>query len=271
MAFKTVVIFSKPKQPDVARVAGELEVWLRQRGVEATADPPAHLTTAPDLAVVVGGDGTLLAAARALGDHQIPILAINYGSLGFLTEVTLEQMYPALEDVLAGRFVSDRRMMMDISVHQGASAVAEFRALNDAVINKGTLARIIEVEARVDGHYVSSFRADGIIVCTPTGSTAYNLSAGGPITFPTMSAMIVTPICSHTLTNRPIVLPGDVLIEMILKSQQEEVHLTVDGQVGLRLNPGDRLSVRKSRHTVELIAPADKNYFDVLRGKLKWG
>src|SRR5262249_54364087 len=125
MAFKTVVIFSKPKQPDVARAAGELEVWLRERGVEATADPPSHLTTAPDLAVIVGGDGTLLAAARALGDHQIPILAINYGSLGFLTEVMLEQMYPAVEDVLAGRFVSDRRMMMDISVHQGASTVVE--------------------------------------------------------------------------------------------------------------------------------------------------
>jgi NAD+ kinase len=271
LAFKSVVIFSKPKQPDVAQVAGELEVWLRQRGVEATADPPAHLTTAADLAVVVGGDGTLLAAARALGDHQIPILAINYGSLGFLTEVTLEQMYRALENVLGGRFVTIRRMMMDITVHQGAAAVTDYLALNDAVINKGTVARIIEIEARVDGHYVSSFRADGIIVCTPTGSTAYNLSAGGPITFPTMSAMIVTPICSHTLTNRPIVLPGDVLIEMTLKSEQEEVHLTVDGQVGLRLNPGDRVSVRKSRHSVQLIAPGDKNYFDVLRGKLKWG
>jgi NAD+ kinase len=162
-------------------------------------------------------------------------------------------------------------MMMDITVHQGAAAVTDYLALNDAVINKGTLARIIEIEARVDGHYVSSFRADGIIVCTPTGSTAYNLSAGGPITFPTMSAMIVTPICSHTLTNRPIVLPGDVLIEITLKSVQEEVHLTVDGQVGLRLNPGDRVSVRKSRHSVQLIAPGDKNYFDVLRGKLKWG
>ena len=270
MSFKTVVIFSKPKQPDVARVAGELEVWLRQRGVTATADPPVPLTTDADLAVVVGGDGTLLAATRALGDHQIPILAINHGSLGFLTEVTLEQMYPALDDVLAGRFVTDRRMMMDIAVHQGA-AVAEYRALNDAVINKGTLARIIEIEARVDGQYVSSFRADGIIVCTPTGSTAYNLSAGGPIIFPTMSAMVVTPICSHTLTNRPIVLPGDVLIEMTLKSQQDEVQLTVDGQVGLRLDLGDRVTVRKSRHTVQLIAPGDKNYFDVLRGKLKWG
>jgi NAD+ kinase len=271
LAFKTVVIFSKPKQPDVARVAAELEVWLRQRGVQATTDPPAHLTTVPDLAVVVGGDGTLLAAARALGDHQIPILAINYGSLGFLTEVTLEQMYPALENVLGGHFVTDRRMMMDVTVQQGATFVAEYRALNDAVINKGTLARIIEIEARVDGHYVSSFRADGIIVCTPTGSTAYNLSAGGPITFPTMSAMMVTPICSHTLTNRPIVLPGDVLIEMTLKSLQEEVHLTVDGQVGSPLNQGDRISVRKSKHNVQLIAPGDKNYFDVLRGKLKWG
>jgi len=161
--------------------------------------------------------------------------------------------------------------MMDIRVDRGSASIAHYRALNDVVINKGTLARIIEIEARVDQQYVTSFRADGIIVCTPTGSTAYNLSAGGPITFPTMSAMIVTPICSHTLTNRPIVLPGHVRIEMTLKSVQEEVHLTVDGQVGLPLKATDRVTVQKSNVTVQLIAPADKNYFDVLRGKLKWG
>jgi len=143
--------------------------------------------------------------------------------------------------------------------------------LNDVVINKGTLARIIELEARVDGQYVSSFRSDGLIVCTPTGSTAYNLSAGGPIVYPSMNAMIVTPICSHTLTNRPIVLPADVRIEMTLKTTQDEVRLTVDGQVGLPVVPGDLVRVEKSQNVVKLIAPSGKDYFDVLRGKLKWG
>ncbi len=259
MPFNKVVIFSKPRQPEVAKVAAELKSWLQAKSLQITEENP-------DFAVVVGGDGTLLAAARTFGERQIPILAINHGGLGFLTEVTLDEMYRALDRVLAGEFVTDRRMMMDVTVDR-----MRYRALNDAVIHKGTLARIIELEARVDGQYVSSFRSDGLIVTTPTGSTAYNLSAGGPIIFPTMSAMVVTPICSHTLTNRPIVLSGDVRIEITLRSTQDEVHLTVDGQVGQRLNPGDRVTVERSPVEVQLIAPSDKNYFDVLRGKLKWG
>lgn len=259
MSFKKVVIFSKPKQADVAKVAAELQVWLERRGIQIT-------TGEADLAIVVGGDGTLLAAVRTLCDRQIPILAINHGGLGFLTEVTLDEMYPALDHVLSGEFVTDHRMMMDVTVGH-----RNYRALNDAVINKGILARIIELEARVDGQYVSSFRSDGLIVATPTGSTAYNLSAGGPIIFPSMSAMVMTPISPHTLTNRPIVLPGDVKIDVTLRSVQDEVHLTVDGQVGQPLNPGDRVTVQRSPVVVQLIAPSDKNYFDVLRGKLKWG
>jgi NAD+ kinase len=271
MKFRTVVIFSKPKQPEVKRVAAELESWFEARGVQAHVDPPQPVANAADLAVVVGGDGTLLAAARSLGERQIPILAINHGGLGFLTEVTLEEMHAALERVLEGKFVTDRRMMMDIAVERGGQKIVGYRALNDAVINKGTLARIIEIEARVDGQYVSRFRSDGLILCTPTGSTAYNLSAGGPIVFPSMEAIIVTPICSHTLTNRPIVLPARVKIEVTLKSGEDEVHLTVDGQVGLPLNEGDRVIAEKSNIVVQLVAPTDKNYFDVLRGKLKWG
>jgi NAD+ kinase len=224
-----------------------------------------------DLAVVLGGDGTLLAAARLLGERQVPIVAINYGGLGFLTEVTLTEMYPALERVLAGEFITEHRMMMDLRLLRGAKEIAVYRALNDVVINKGTLSRMIELEAHVDGHYVSRFRADGLIVSTPTGSTAYNISAGGPIIFPTMSAMIVTPICSHTLTNRPIVLPENVEIEIILRSVQADVYVTVDGQVGLKLQMDDQLVARKSEVAVKLVAPEDKNYFDVLRGKLKWG
>jgi NAD+ kinase len=264
MRFKTVVIFSKPRQSAVEKVAGELRAWFGKHGVQETQ-------TDADLAVVLGGDGTLLSATRSLGERQIPILAINHGSLGFLTEVTLAEMYPALEHVLQGHFVTDHRMMMDISVDRSGENLGKFRALNDVVINKGTVARIIELEARVDGAYVSSFRSDGLIVSTPTGSTAYNLSAGGPIIFPSMMAMAVTPICSHTLTNRPLVLPADVTIEITLKSTQDEVHLTVDGQVGLPLNTADCVRIQRSKVAVQLVAPKDKNYFDVLRGKLKWG
>jgi len=271
MSFKNVAIFSKPRQPDVANVALNLMTWFQGKGIQPHLNPHPSIVSQADLAVVVGGDGTLLAAARSLGDRQIPMLAINHGGLGFLTEVTLEEMTPALEQVLEGRFVTDHRMMMEVAVERDGRRIAEYRALNDAVINKGTLARIIELEARVNGQYLSSFRSDGLIVSTPTGSTAYNLSAGGPIVFPSMSAMVVTPICSHTLTNRPIVLPGDMKIELTLKSDQGEVHLSVDGQVGLPLDRGDRVLAERSKVVVQLIAPSGKNYFDVLRGKLKWG
>ena len=271
MSFNSVVIFSKTKQPDVAKVAAELKAWFERKKLQVQVDPQYVVNTAADLAVVIGGDGTLLAAARTLGDRQIPILAINHGGLGFLTEVTLDEMYPALERVLDGYFVTDHRMMMEVGVDRNGQRLATYRALNDGVINKGTLGRMIELESRVDGQYVSSFRSDGLIVATPTGSTAYNLSAGGPIVFPSMAAMIVTPICSHTLTNRPIVLPAEVKIDIMLKSAQDEVHMTVDGQVGLRMNRDDHVLIEKSKVVVHLIAPSDKNYFDVLRGKLKWG
>jgi NAD+ kinase len=269
MNVRTAVIITKPRQPQVAQVADGILAWFKGRKIEASLDPA--IAGNADLAVVVGGDGTLLAAARILGDRQIPVLAINHGSLGFLTAVTLDELYPALERVLQGQFVSDYRMMMEVSIIRGTAPVAKYRALNDVVINKGSVARIIELEARVDGQYVSSFRSDGLIIATPTGSTAYNLSAGGPIIFPTMNAMVVTPICSHTLTNRPLVLPPGVKIDVTLRSSQDEVYVTVDGQVGIPIHLDDRLRIEKSEISVQLVAPAGKNYFDVLRGKLKWG
>ena len=216
MKVKNVIIVTKPKQAEVARVAAELIEWFRKRKVAASLESGAAAKA--DIAVIVGGDGTLLAAARLLGDRQVPILAINYGGLGFLTEVTMEEMYPALERVLGGDFAIEERMMIDVVVLRGKKRIGAYRALNDVVINRGTLSRIVELEARVDGGEVSLFRSDGLIVATPTGSTAYNLSAGGPIIFPTMSAMVLTPICSHTLTNRPIVLSADVRIEITLQS-----------------------------------------------------
>ncbi|HEY2920322.1 MAG TPA: NAD(+)/NADH kinase [Candidatus Binatia bacterium] len=269
MNVQNIVIVTKPKRPDVARVAGELIAWFKGKKIEASLDPQA--AGRADLAVVVGGDGTLLAAARLLGDRQIPILAINHGGLGFLTEVTLQEMYPALERLLQGQFITEERMMVDIAVTRAEKPLASYRALNDVVINKGALSRIIELEVRVDGHYVSRFRADGLIVSTPTGSTAYNLSAGGPIIFSSMSAMVVTPICSHTLSNRPLLLPPSVKIDITLSSSQEDAYVTVDGQVGLPLQIGDQVKVEKSNVVVKLVAPSGKNYFDVLRGKLKWG
>jgi NAD+ kinase len=264
-----VIIFTKPKQPDVAQAARQIVEWFEAKGIRASLDPQS--APQADLCVVVGGDGTLLAAARLMGELQAPILAINYGGLGFLTEVTLDEMFPALERVVSGDYVTENRMMMRVVIKRGGKAIAENDALNDVVINKGTLARIIEIEARVDGHYVSSFRSDGLILATPTGSTAYNLSAGGPIVYPNMDAIIMTPICSHTLTNRPIVLPPNVAVEITLRATQGDVYVTVDGQIGLKLDTEDALVVEKSERVVRLIEPMGKDYFDVLRGKLKWG
>src|SRR5262245_19805791 len=192
MNVRSVVIVTKPKQADVARVAAELTDWFRRKNIIASLEDQAASTA--DLAVVIGGDGTLLAAARLLGSRQVPIVAINYGSLGFLTEVTLDEMYPALDRVLGGQFVAEERMMVDVQISRANKLVGDYRALNDVVINKGTLSRMIELEARVDNQYVSRFRADGLIVSTPTGSTAYNLSAGGTLIFPTMSDMIVNQL-----------------------------------------------------------------------------
>jgi NAD+ kinase len=269
MKIATVVIVTKPRQPEVAKVASELAEWFQERAIQASMDPASAKKA--DLCVVVGGDGTLLSAARLMGAHQVPILAVNYGGLGFLTEVTRDEMYSALEGVLAGKTVTNDRMMMDVTVQRGSATLETYQALNDVVIHKGTLARIIELDARVDGQYVSKFRSDGLILATPTGSTAYNVSAGGPIVYPTMSAIIMTPIASHTLTNRPLVLPPESRVEITLRAVPEEVYVTVDGQVGVKLEPGDRVLVQKSQRLVQLIAPAGKDFFDVLRDKLKWG
>src|SRR5256886_40640 len=269
MKFTSVVIVTKPKQPDVAHVASDLVHWLEARNIGASLDAAA--AGAADLCVVVGGDGTLLAAARLMGDRQLPILAINHGALGFLTEVTLEEMYSALDRVIGGDFHTDRRMMMHVSIERGGTVVESYHALNDVVINKGTLSRIIELEARVDGQYIARFRSDGLILATPTGSTAYNLSAGGPIIFPSMNAMVITPICPFTLSNRPIVVPDDSVIEVRLITEKEEVALTLDGQVGFSLQSQDRVVIRKSETAFNLVQPPNRNYFEVLRNKLKWG
>jgi len=221
--------------------------------------------------LVLGGDGTMIATARMLGDSEVPVLGVNYGGLGYLAEFRVEELYTALESILEGNYRLDTRVMLAVQLIRGDEEVTRTRVLNDAVINKSALARIIEIEAYLNQQFVNSFRADGLIVSTPTGSTAYNLSAGGPVIYPSMNAVVITPICPFTLSNRPIVVPDDAVIELCLKTRQEDVALTLDGQVGFPLQVEDRVVIRKSRTTFNLVQPMNRNYFEVLRDKLRWG
>jgi NAD+ kinase len=213
----------------------------------------------------------MISTARLIGDRSIPVLGINYGGLGYLTEFRIEEMFAALEQILAGNYELDRRVTLRVEHCRGDETLSTNRVLNDVVINKAALARIIELEVWLNGLFVNNFRADGLIVSTPTGSTAYNLSAGGPIVFPSMNAVVVTPICPFTLSNRPIVVPDEAEIKLVLKTKNEEVALTLDGQVGFQLQPADSVKIRKSRTTFNLVEPPNRNYFDVLRDKLRWG
>jgi NAD+ kinase len=224
-----------------------------------------------DLMLVLGGDGTMIATGRMLGDSQVPVIGVNYGGLGYLAEFPIEELFPALESILAGEYTVQQRLMLTVELWRGEELVTQNRVLNDVVVNKSALARIIEIEAYLNAQFVSSFRADGLIVATPTGSTAYNLSAGGPIIFPSMNAMVITPICPFTLSNRPIVVPDDSVIEVRLMTENEEVALTLDGQVGFSLQARDRILIRKSSTAFNLVQPPNRNYFEVLRNKLKWG
>ena len=282
---RRVGIIAKPKLNTVAAVVNQLTEWFALRQIEVLLDletaaiigeygagvPKPELPPKCDLIVVLGGDGTLLSVARVMDSRSVPVLAVNFGSLGFLTEITLEETFATLENVLAGEATKQIRMMIDVSVIRDGAPFVSYRALNDGVITKGALARIIDIDVKIDNNFVATYKADGLIVSTPTGSTAYALSAGGPIVFPTLGAMLITPIASHTLTFRSLVVPDSVTIEMSLKVTQESVFLTVDGQVGLALKVADRILVRKSSSTIELIESANKNFFDILRRKLKWG
>jgi NAD+ kinase len=281
---RRIGIIAKPKLTTVSTVVRQLSEWCAVRQIQVLLDKDTaalaghpeglernDLVVASDLIVVLGGDGTLLSVARVLDSHSVPILAVNFGSLGFLTEITLEELFATLESVLAGKATSQARMMIDIEVLRENGCFADYRALNDVVLTKGALARIIDIDVNIDSQFVATYKADGLIVSTPTGSTAYALSAGGPIVYPTLGAMLVTPIASHTLTFRALVVPDSVTVEMSLKATQESVYLTVDGQVGLALKGEDRIRVRKSAIALELIESSDKNFFDILRRKLKWG
>ncbi|HVG32952.1 MAG TPA: NAD(+)/NADH kinase [Pyrinomonadaceae bacterium] len=289
-AITRVGVVVKPHQQDALKTICQLVEWLNARSIKLIGGPEVErervehetgcaietieserLAQSVDLMVVLGGDGTMIATARMLGDAEVPVLGINYGSLGYLAEFRMEEMFPALESILQGDYRLDSRVMLSAEVFRGDESMIKTRVLNDVVINKSALARIIEIEAKLNSQFVNSFRADGLIVSTPTGSTAYNLSAGGPVIYPSMNAVVITPICPFTLSNRPIVVPDDDLIELRLKTPDEEVALTLDGQVGFPLEVNDRVLIRKSRTTFNLVQPANRNYFDVLRDKLRWG
>jgi NAD+ kinase len=274
---KRVGIVVKQNHDEALRTAHELTEWLEKHGIDPTGGPYSEThedkTFDPtvDLVVVLGGDGTMISTARLVEDNDPLVLGINYGSLGYLTEFRIEEMVPALEMMLAGEYEVDHRVMLDARHVRDGKEIARGRVLNDVVINKAALARIIEIEVKFNDLFVNAFRADGLIVATPTGSTAYNLSAGGPIIFPSMNALVVTPICPFTLTNRPIVIPDRAEIELKLLNENEGVVLTLDGQTGYTMNADDRVLICKSATTFNLVRPANRNYFDVLRNKLKWG
>jgi len=223
------------------------------------------------LVVVLGGDGTLLSVARYVKDKDVPILGVNLGGLGFLTEVSVDELFPAMDRVLRGDYAVSKRMMLDVTVRREGEEIFRFSVLNDAVITKEALARIIDIETYVDDEYLGTYMADGLILSTATGSTGYALAAGGPILYPSLKNIVVAPICPHMLTMRPIVLPEDASLKAVLLSKDERVILTLDGQVGFSLESGDEVVVRRSPFTVSLIKSFSKNYFEVLRTKLKWG
>lgn len=279
----TIGIISKPKIAQAGDIVCNLLAWFNERGIKYRCDqqtaeyaglttfyPRDELPDGVDFVMVLGGDGTLLSAARVVAGRDIPLFAVNLGHLGFLTSIRLDELYPELERALSGEHRIGRRRMVDCELVRNGAVIASYSALNDVVITKSELARMIDLDAHVDNHFVAAYKADGLIIATPTGSTAYSLSAGGPVIFPSVAAFCITPICPHMLTNRPVIVPDSSVIH-ILNHGEEGIYLTIDGQVGEPLSKGDRIVCRSSPKTIQLIRPPKMLFFDVLREKLKWG
>ncbi len=268
---KRVGIVHKVTSAEATETAVFVRQFLESKGLEVAVEE-AEIGRAADLVVVLGGDGTLIHAASLLGGRPAPILGVNMGSLGFMTEVPQAELYAALELVLAGRAKVSERMKLRVHLHRGGTAerVLDAEVLNDVVIAKSALSRMAELDTRCSGDYVTTYKADGVIVATPTGSTAYSLAANGPIMYPTMRGVIIAPICPHTLTQRPLVVPDDENIEIVLVNDTE-VYLTLDGQKGLPLQRGDRVQVKQSRNRVLLVRNPQIDFFGILRAKLRWG
>lgn len=282
---KSVAIVSKPQKPELSQIIPELTTWLEQHGYQVFMDreTAAYVTNGhgvversdlaqhrPDFVIVLGGDGTLLSAARAVAPVQAPILGVNLGSLGFLTEVPLGELYPTLRGMTANECEIESRSMLQARVMRNGNLVAEYHALNDTVVSKTTIARLASFDIYVDGAYVSNYKGDGLIVSTPTGSTAYSLAAGGPVLMPRVEALQITPICPHSLSHRPLVIRDSSEIEIVVESATEEVFLSIDGQIGHPLAESDHLLCRKSPYETRLLR-LRKSFFEVLRTKLKWG
>jgi NAD+ kinase len=281
---KVAAIISRPARSEVARIVPELLAWFHAHGYQVIVDPETakysdgqeevlrsqmssrHL----DLIVVLGGDGTLLSAVRATAASDAPLLGVNLGSLGFLTDVPLASLFSMLEAVAQGRTPVEQRSLMQCELLRGDKTLGSYMAFNDAVVNKTALARLNNYDLFVDQVFVSSYRADGMIVATPTGSTAYSLSAGGPVLMPTVNAFVITPVAPHSLTHRPLIVPDSAVVEILLRSDEEVAYLSLDGQPGLDLRDGDRVRCRRSEHKVSLFR-SDTDFFHVLRTKLKWG
>lgn len=282
---KLVVIVSKPAKAEVGHLAPELCAWLEKRKYSVMVDPETAMHVPdrkmvprseiaehkPALVVVLGGDGTLLAAARATSQIEVPILAVNLGSLGFLTEVTKDEVYSTIECWEQNKCAHERRSMLRCTVMRRNEQVAEYQALNDVVVSKSTIARMTEVDVMINDVFVANYKADGVIVSTPTGSTAYSLAAGGPVLEPSVDAFVITPVSPHALTNRPLVVRDSAKITLTVKSTPDEAFLTVDGQSGMEVLEGDRVVCERSVHEVHLVRAQERTFFDVLRSKLKWG
>ncbi len=279
----TVGIISKPKSAQAPEVVRGLLRWLQERNIGFICDQQtAEYAALPsfslreqmgegiDLMIVLGGDGTLLSAARVIGGRNVPLFAVNLGHLGFLTAITVDELYPELERAIKGEHRIGIRRMVECELMRGEEVIAHYSALNDVVITKGMLARMIDLDTYVDDHFVAAYKADGLIIATPTGSTAYSLSAGGPVIFPQVKAVCITPICPHMLTNRPVLVPDTAVIQ-ILNHGEDGTYLTIDGQVGGPMSKGDRVVCRSSPNTISLVRPPKMLFFDVLREKLKWG
>ncbi len=283
MKLESVGICLKPGQPQAAGLVRGLGKWLEERGLRVAFDedaaepggepgtPRDTLVAEADLVIVLGGDGTLLSVARNAGERAVPILGVNLGTLGFMTEIAQDELFAALERVLSGQMRVESRMRLCVRVLREAEEVDSWLALNDAVVANATSARLVEITARVEGDAITTYHADGLIVATPTGSTAYSLSAGGPILDPRLEAFVLTPISPHTLTQRPVVLPGDLRIEVSTRGRGGELRLTVDGQTGVALRDDDRVEIVRSEHPVRLVVSPFRNHFAILREKLRWG
>lgn len=280
----TVGIISKPNSPQAAEIVPRLVAWLEARGIGVRLDketaaynhvpegmPRADVPEGCDLIIVLGGDGTLLSAARSIGRREIPLFPVNLGGLGFLTAITMDEIYPELERAFRGEHRIAKRKLLSTELVRNGELVGAHDALNDAVLTKSAIARIIDLEAYVDDQFVCAYKADGLIISTPTGSTAYSLSAGGPIIFPSVPAICLTPICPHMLTNRPVIVPETSVVRVVSRGPNASVFLTIDGQVGQHVHEGDEVLCRSSQYALRLIRPPRMMFFDVLREKLKWG